>query len=41
MRGREWVLDHFNAAVASEQMLRLYGEIAGREKAPGLVPRSS
>jgi glycosyltransferase involved in cell wall biosynthesis len=39
MRGRDWVLDHFNTAVASEQMLRLYGEIAGPEKAPGLVPQ--
>jgi glycosyltransferase involved in cell wall biosynthesis len=29
-RGRAWVLGHFRADVAAEQMLRLYGEIAGR-----------
>ena len=28
-RGREWVLNHFNAAVVAEQTLRVYGEIAG------------
>jgi glycosyltransferase involved in cell wall biosynthesis len=28
-RGRDWVLDHFNAAGVAEQTLRLYGEIAG------------
>ena len=38
LRGRDWVLDHFNAADVAEQMLRLYGEIAGRDNAPGLVP---
>jgi glycosyltransferase involved in cell wall biosynthesis len=32
-RGREWVLDHFNAAVVSEQTLRVYREIA-RSKMP-------
>jgi glycosyltransferase involved in cell wall biosynthesis len=37
-RGRDWVLGHFNATVGAEQMLRLYGEIAGRDVAPGLVP---
>jgi glycosyltransferase involved in cell wall biosynthesis len=30
LRGRDWVLGHFNAAVGAEQMLRLYAEIAGR-----------
>ena len=31
---------HFNAAVGTEQMLRLYGEIAGRGETPALVPQS-
>jgi glycosyltransferase involved in cell wall biosynthesis len=39
MRGREWVLDHFNAPAVAEQTLRLYGEIAGRANAPALVPQ--
>jgi glycosyltransferase involved in cell wall biosynthesis len=39
LRGRDWVLDHFNAGVVAEQTLRLYGEIAGRERAPALVPQ--
>jgi glycosyltransferase involved in cell wall biosynthesis len=30
LRGRDWVLGHFNAPVGAEQMLRLYAEIAGR-----------
>jgi hypothetical protein len=38
-RGRDWVLGHFNAGTVAEQTLRLYGEIAGRDKAPALVPR--
>ena len=38
-RGRDWVLDHFNAASVAEQTLRLYGEIAGRGQAPVLVPQ--
>jgi glycosyltransferase involved in cell wall biosynthesis len=38
-RGRDWVLGHFNAPAVAEQTLRLYGEIAGRDKAPALVPR--
>jgi glycosyltransferase involved in cell wall biosynthesis len=38
-RGRDWVLGHFNAGAVAEQTLRLYGEIAGRDKAPALVPR--
>ena len=38
-RGRDWVLDHFNAAGVAEQTLRLYGEIAGRGQAPVLVPQ--
>ncbi len=29
-RGRDWVLDHFNAATVTEQTLRLYNEITGR-----------
>jgi glycosyltransferase involved in cell wall biosynthesis len=31
-RGRDWVLGHFNAEVAAGQMLRLYGEIAGKPR---------
>jgi len=38
-RGRDWVLDHFNAASVAEQTLRLYGEIARRGQAPVLVPQ--
>ena len=38
-RGRDWVLDHFNAATVAEQTLRVYEEIAGRQKAPALVPQ--
>jgi len=37
-RGRVWVLDHFNPAGVAEQTLRLYGEITGREKSPGVAP---
>ena len=39
LRGRDWVLDHFNAAGVAAQTLRLYGEIAGRENGPTLVPQ--
>ncbi len=39
MRGRDWALGHFNAPAIAEQTLRLYGEIAGREVAPALVPQ--
>ncbi len=38
LRGREWVIGHFNAPAVAEQTLRLYDEIAGREKAPALAP---
>jgi glycosyltransferase involved in cell wall biosynthesis len=38
LRGRDWVLGHFNAGAVAEQTLRLYGEIAKRDKAPALVP---
>jgi glycosyltransferase involved in cell wall biosynthesis len=38
-RGRDWVLGHFNVAGVAEQTLRLYGEIAGWESAPALVPQ--
>jgi glycosyltransferase involved in cell wall biosynthesis len=31
-RGRDWVLDHFNAPTVAEQTLRLYSEITGRER---------
>jgi glycosyltransferase involved in cell wall biosynthesis len=34
-RGREWVLGHFNSAAVTEQMLRIYGEIAASTKTPG------
>jgi len=33
-RGREWVLGHFNPEIVAEQMLRLYGRIAGKPTAP-------
>jgi len=36
-RGRDWVLDHFNAAGVAEQMLRLYDELAGGEQTPDLA----
>ena len=39
LRGRDWVLDHFNAAGVAEQTLRLYGELAGRNQTPALVPQ--
>jgi glycosyltransferase involved in cell wall biosynthesis len=36
MRGRDWVLGHFNAGIASEQTLRVYDEVLGRDgAAPG------
>ena len=38
LRGRDWVLEQFNAAGIAAQTLRLYGEIAGRENEPALVP---
>jgi glycosyltransferase involved in cell wall biosynthesis len=41
LRGRDWVLEHFNAAGVAAQTLRLYGEIAGRVNAPDLVPQES
>jgi glycosyltransferase involved in cell wall biosynthesis len=28
LRGRDWVLDHFNAAAVAERTLRLYGDLA-------------
>ena len=39
LRGRDWVLGHFNAAGIAEQTLQLYGEISGRGRAPALVPQ--
>jgi glycosyltransferase involved in cell wall biosynthesis len=39
LRGRDWVLDHFNAAGVAEQTLQLYGAIAGHESTPALVPQ--
>ncbi len=39
LRGRAWVLGHFNAAGVAEQMLRLYGEITGRSSAPDPMPQ--
>ena len=38
-RGRDWVLGHFNAGAVAEQTLRLYDEIAGRQKAGSTAPR--
>jgi glycosyltransferase involved in cell wall biosynthesis len=40
LRGRDWVLEQFDAGRVATQTLRLYGEIAGREMAPALVPQS-
>lgn len=40
IRGRAWVLGHFDAAGVAEQTLQLYGEISGRVSAPALVPQS-
>ena len=37
-RGRAWVLGHFDAEIGAEQMLRLYGEIAGRLPARVSIP---
>jgi glycosyltransferase involved in cell wall biosynthesis len=37
-RGRAWVLSQFNATTVTEQTLRLYAQIAAREKTPGLMP---
>ena len=37
-RGRDWVLGHFDARIGAEQMLRLYGEIAGRPQVPAQAP---
>jgi glycosyltransferase involved in cell wall biosynthesis len=39
LRGRDWVLGQFKAAGIAAQTLRLYDEIAGRDKAPDLVPQ--
>lgn len=33
LRGRDWALGHFNATVAAEQMLRVYDEALGRDRA--------
>ena len=37
-RGRDWVLGHFDARIGAEQMLRLYGEMAGHSEAPVRAP---
>ena len=39
-RGRDWVLDHFDAPAVADQTLRLYAEVAGRDSAPALVPQA-
>lgn len=39
MRGRDWVLGHFNTAVGGEQILRLYGEIAGPARTSAAMPQ--
>jgi glycosyltransferase involved in cell wall biosynthesis len=31
LRGRDWAIGHFNAAVAAEQMLRVYDAVLGRD----------
>lgn len=38
-RGHGWVCTHFEPTAVAEQTLRLYAEIAGRAKAPALVPQ--
>jgi glycosyltransferase involved in cell wall biosynthesis len=38
VRGRDWVLGHFNAATVAEQTLRLYSEVAGADGGAALVP---
>ena len=38
-RGRDWVLGHFNAPAVATQTLRLYEELAGRDKAQALASR--
>lgn len=37
-RGRDWVLGHFDARIGAEQMLRLYGEMAGHSEASVSAP---
>jgi glycosyltransferase involved in cell wall biosynthesis len=39
-RGRDWVLDHFDASAVADQALRLYAEVAGRDCARALVPQA-
>jgi glycosyltransferase involved in cell wall biosynthesis len=38
-RGRDWVLGHFEASAVAEQTLRFYGEIAGHQATPAVVPQ--
>ncbi len=38
-RGREWVLDHFDAIDIAEQTLRIYDGVTGRGQAADLVPQ--
>lgn len=37
-RGREWVVDHFNAGAVATQTLRLYGEVLDGERPPAQTP---
>jgi glycosyltransferase involved in cell wall biosynthesis len=40
-RGRAWVLGQFSPATVTEQTLRLYAQIAGREQSPAPVPQTA
>ncbi len=40
LRGREWAIGHFNAAVAAEQMLRVYDAALGRDAVSAENPGS-
>src|SRR5690349_13899028 len=39
-RGRDWVLGHFNADTAAEQILRLYRDVTGATSAPARTEES-
>lgn len=39
-RGRDWVLGHFNADTAAEQILRLYRDVTGATSAPAWTEES-
>src|SRR5262249_49444144 len=41
VRGRDWVVDHFNAETVATQTLRLYGEVLGGERTVAQTPHAS